>query len=260
MKKILAFFIFLLFILYAWLGWSWYKQKVVGSTETEIAEFEKVEYGPLVFNCGSDELVTSDLWVEKKKEILSGKDVGKKLLILGPYFEGEDESLGYSRAEKIENLFIDDIEEEFFELGAIMAGDCETAKSKMLHGTRIKWVTRNEHVVEYLDRTYIYFIYNTTNPIETRNVVVYLDNLIDYLKSSGESVLITGHTDADGSDEYNMELGFKRANRAKAYLMDKGIPEDRITVGSKGKSMPLSTNNTQEGRQKNRRVELKIIE
>ena len=91
-------------------------------------------------------------------------------------------------------------------------------------------------------------------------MVVFLDNLIDYLKSSGESVLITGHTDADGSDEYNMELGFKRANRAKAYLMDKGIPEDRITVESKGKSMPLSTNNTQEGRQKNRRVELKIIE
>jgi outer membrane protein OmpA-like peptidoglycan-associated protein len=90
-------------------------------------------------------------------------------------------------------------------------------------------------------------------------VVEYLNNLANYLISSGESVLVTGHTDADGSDEFNVELGLKRANRAKDYLISKGVPEERIKVESKGKSEPLSTNQTPEGRQKNRRVELKII-
>ena len=257
MKKLLAFFILLLFILLVWLSWNWYKNTVLCCDETAVEE--QVEYGPLVFNCGSDEPITNDLWPDKKNEVLSAKAVGKKLLILGPYFEGEEESLGYSRANKIKDLFINDLEEEIFELGARESGDCESAKSEMLHEVRMKWVTRNEHVIEYLDRTYIYFKYNTTRPIDTRNVVVYLDNLIDYLKSSGESVLVTGHTDADGSDEFNVELGLKRANRVKFYLMEKGIPAENITVESKGKSMPLSTNQTPEGRQKNRRVELTII-
>ena len=258
MKKLSAFFILLLFLLLTWLSWNWYKNTVLSGNE--VLTEEKNEYGPLVFKCGSDVPITNDLWTAKKNEIIAGKDVGKKLLILGPYFDGEDEGLGYSRAEKIKNLLVNDLGEEVFELEATPAGDCESAKSKSLHGTRIKWVTRNEHVIEYLDRTYIYFKYNTTKPIDTRNVVVYLDNLIDYLKSSGESVLITGHTDADGSDEFNVELGLKRANRVKDYLMKNEIPEEKLSVESKGKSVPLSTNQTPEGRQKNRRVELTIIE
>ena len=204
--------------------------------------------------------ITNDLWAAKKNEIIAAKAVGKKLLILGPYFEGEDESLGYSRAEKIKELLVNDVGGEVFELEATPAGDCESAKSKSLHGTLIKWVTRNENVIEHFDRTFIYFKYNTTKPIDTRDVVIYLDNLIDYLKSSGESVLITGHTDADGSDEFNVELGLKRANRVKDYLMKNGITEEKISVESKGKSIPLSTNQTPEGRQKNRRVVLTITE
>ena len=258
MKKLSALFILLLFLLLTWLSWNWYKNTVLSGNE--VLTEEKNEYGPLVFKCDSDVPITNDLWTAKKNEIIAAKTVGKKLLVLGPYFEGEDESMGYSRAEKIKELLVNDLGEEVFELEAMPAGDCESAKSKSLHGARIKWVTRNEHVIEYLDRTYIYFKYNTTKPIDTRNVVVYLDNLIDYLKSSGESVLITGHTDADGSDEFNVELGLKRANRVKDYLMKNEIPAEKLSIESKGKSVPLSTNQTPEGRQKNRRVVLTIIE
>jgi outer membrane protein OmpA-like peptidoglycan-associated protein len=255
MKKLIALIVLLLFLLLTWFSWGWYKDTVVCCDEAAVTE----QMGPLVFKCGSDVPVTNDLWPAKKGEIVAGKAVGKKLLILGPYFEGEEESLGYSRAEKIKNLLVDELGEEVFELEATPAGDCEKAKLKPLHGTRIKWVIRNENVIEHFDKTFIYFKYNTTDPIDTREVVEYLDNLANYLISSGESVLVTGHTDADGSDEFNVELGLKRANRAKNYLISKGVPEERIKVESKGKSEPLSTNQTPEGRQKNRRVELKII-
>lgn len=90
-------------------------------------------------------------------------------------------------------------------------------------------------------------------------MVAYLDNLANYLQSSGESVLVTGHTDAGGSDDFNVELGLKRANRVKDCFISHGVTEDRIKVESKGKSDPPSTNQTPEGRQKNRRVVLRIF-
>ena len=73
---------------------------------------ETVSYGPLVFNCGSDEPITNELWPAKKSEILSARTEGKKLLIAGPYFDGEIDSMGISRAAKIKTLFIEDIDDE----------------------------------------------------------------------------------------------------------------------------------------------------
>lgn len=259
MKKLIAFLIFLLFLLLAWFSWNWYKQTVVCCDENVKEEvIETVSYGPLVFNCGSDEPILNDLWPAKKSEIISARTEGKKLLITGPYFDGEIDSMGISRAAKIKTLFIEDIDESNIELSSRKAGDCESTKSNLLHESGIKWVTRNEHVIELHDKTIVYFKYNTTNPIDTENVVNYLNDLIDFVKSNNNSIFITGHTDADGSQEFNYELGLKRANRARDYFVKNGIAEDKISVVSKGKLEPLSNNSTPEGRQKNRRVEIVI--
>ncbi|MEN8186348.1 MAG: OmpA family protein [Bacteroidota bacterium] len=254
MKKLLAFLTFLLFLLLIWFGWNWYKDNVACCPETVV----EVTHGPLYFDCNSDIPITSEVWAEKKSEILSQKEEGRKLLVVGPYFDGETKTLGQSRAKKVEELFLDELDESDIELGSRLAGVCEDAKKDAFHNTLFKWVVRNEHVVEHHDKTYIYFKYNTTKPIDTENVVTYLNNLIDDLKSSGESVVLTGHTDADGNEEFNYELGLKRANRVKDYLVEKGVSEDKITVKSMGKKDPLSDNTTPEGKQKNRRVEIEI--
>ncbi len=254
MKKLLAFLTFLLFLLLVWFAWNWYKETVLCCTDTVV----ETKYGPLHYDCSSDEPITSDAWAQKKSEILSAKAEGKKLLIIGPYFDGENKDSGLKRAKKVKTLFVGPLTDADIELGAKQFSDCEAAKKDALGKTLFKWVVRNEHVVQHHDKTFIYFKYDTDKPIDTEHVVVYLDNLAKELQTSGGSVQLTGHTDADGDDAYNMKLSMKRANRVKAYLITKGVSEDKISVDSKGKREPIDTNGTPEGKQKNRRVEIKI--
>ena len=70
---------------------------------------------------------------------------------------------------------------------------------------------------------------------------------------------IGGHTDSRGSDEYNNRLSKDRAGSVVNYLIEKGIDTNRLTFKGYGKSQPIATNDTEEGRQENRRVEFKII-
>ena len=87
-----------------------------------------------------------------------------------------------------------------------------------------------------------------------------LDRLV---KLMGEretmTVEIAGHTDAVGTEEYNMGLSRRRSNAVQQYLTGKGVKSARIKVSYFGESQPAATNDTDEGREKNRRVEFKII-
>ena len=76
--------------------------------------------------------------------------------------------------------------------------------------------------------------------------------LIAYPKTSAE---LEGHTDYINTEEYNMKLSRRRAESVKKYLIEKfGINDSRITTVGYGESMPVDTNETDEGRQRNRRV------
>ncbi len=71
-------------------------------------------------------------------------------------------------------------------------------------------------------------------------------------------VEIRGHTDAKGSDSYNQRLSENRAKAVTDYLISKGISEKRLQYKGYGKTLPIDTNDTEEGRANNRRVEFKI--
>ncbi len=71
-------------------------------------------------------------------------------------------------------------------------------------------------------------------------------------------IRVEGHTDSRGSDAYNMNLSQQRANAVKNLLVQRGVAENRIEVVGYGKTMPVATNETEAGRLKNRRVEIKI--
>jgi outer membrane protein OmpA-like peptidoglycan-associated protein len=67
---------------------------------------------------------------------------------------------------------------------------------------------------------------------------------------------VEGHTDAVGGDDYNQKLSENRAQAVRDYLIQQGIPDNAIVSRGLGKTQPVATNDTAEGRQQNRRVEL----
>jgi outer membrane protein OmpA-like peptidoglycan-associated protein len=71
---------------------------------------------------------------------------------------------------------------------------------------------------------------------------------------------LSAHTDEIGNAKRNQDLSDDRAFAAKQYLISKNIEADRIIAKGFGKTKPIATNKTEEGRQKNRRVEFKILE
>lgn len=87
-----------------------------------------------------------------------------------------------------------------------------------------------------------------------------LDKIVRLLfDNPGIQIEISAHTDNVGSDEYNLKLSQARAESVLNYIVANGIPINRLTAKGFGSSKPVADNNTEQGRQKNRRVEFKII-
>lgn len=88
-----------------------------------------------------------------------------------------------------------------------------------------------------------------------------LNGAIDFIKRfKGSSVVIEGHTDNVGSKDYNHDLSHKRAEAVKRYLaVHGGIPEAKMKTIGYGESRPVAPNDTQLGKEQNRRVELLVV-
>jgi outer membrane protein OmpA-like peptidoglycan-associated protein len=72
-------------------------------------------------------------------------------------------------------------------------------------------------------------------------------------------ILIEGHTDSTGPEEYNLDLSQKRAQSVANHIASQQVDVTRFTIMGYGESQPIASNDTQEGRQENRRVELAIM-
>jgi outer membrane protein OmpA-like peptidoglycan-associated protein len=84
-----------------------------------------------------------------------------------------------------------------------------------------------------------------------------IDRLATVLKEdAARKVLIEGHTDNVGSDEYNQSLSERRAESVQAALFERGVEASQISTVGKGETTPVAGNNNPAGRQQNRRVEL----
>lgn len=87
-----------------------------------------------------------------------------------------------------------------------------------------------------------------------------LDRLVAFLNSYPDrSVMIEGHTDSVGGDDYNSGLSQRRADSVKSYLMRGGIDPVRLTAAGRGENTPIASNDSAAGRQQNRRVEVIIV-
>lgn len=87
-----------------------------------------------------------------------------------------------------------------------------------------------------------------------------LDDIADWMKQNPDMKLeLSGHTDGKGSVAYNQKLSEQRAKAVYDYLVKAGVSKTNLTWKGYGKSEPIATNDTAEGRQLNRRVELRIV-
>ena len=89
---------------------------------------------------------------------------------------------------------------------------------------------------------------------------VELDNLVKFLKENPEvSGEVSGHTDNIGDKARNQKLSQQRANSVRDYLVSHGIEASRLVYKGYGDAQPATSNDTEEGRAKNRRIEFKIL-
>lgn len=110
-------------------------------------------------------------------------------------------------------------------------------------------------VAKQLDK--IYFEFDTTQVIDESNKQIH--DLFHFMEDNPTlHIQIIGHTDSRGTDEYNFDLSARRAKQVVEFLIKQGINSERLSYEGKGETEPVDTNDTDEARQKNRRVEFKI--
>jgi len=106
----------------------------------------------------------------------------------------------------------------------------------------------------------IQFALNSARLLPASNGV--LDELTKALIEHAEAkkVEVQGHTSSDGGEVWNRQLSQARANAVVAYLTGHGVPTERLVAKGYGSSAPVAENNTEAGREKNRRVQFVILE
>jgi outer membrane protein OmpA-like peptidoglycan-associated protein len=103
------------------------------------------------------------------------------------------------------------------------------------------------------------FYHTDSFALDTKSIVE-LDRVVMFMQANPSLVVeIGGHTDNTGSHEHNLWLSGKRAGEVAAFLVTQGIKRKRIEFRGYGMEVPVSTNETEEGRALNRRTELKVL-
>ena len=201
-----------------------------------------------------------DGWMDFRDSLVASVGENQKLIITGYSSPSESndsdfKNLGLCRADTIQKTLSDLLGGLSFEIsgqlrvGSNSGGSCDRVGFRVVGSeTKIN------------NSTLIYFPTNSTDKLADASVETYLKQVANQVKDSNQRIRLTGHTDNQGSEAYNMELGRKRANIIKRYLIDQGVASSKIITNSRGEEVPVASNNSPEGRAKNRRTELQILD
>ena len=185
---------------------------------------------------------------------------------------------------KAKLLFQAKAREKYILLGNFFA-DKETKTRKDPIYTKLKYayyyfddvrLIKIPPIIEYVDTTNVFL--ERTYDIDERVILenIYFDHddisllpksyltlshLLELLQQYPNlKIQLVGHTDSDGSNSYNQRLSKRRARTVYHYLLEQGIATSRLSYAGEGERTPIATNDTEEGKSLNRRVEFRIID
>jgi outer membrane protein OmpA-like peptidoglycan-associated protein len=131
-------------------------------------------------------------------------------------------------------------------------------------------IPKSDHDTEFdiaikyeLPKTYTLknVLFNTNSAVLLPSSYESLNDLAEFLLlKKSLKIELAGHTDNVGEDASNLILSQKRADSVRNYLIKKGVPETRIIAVGYGETQPVATNETEEGKQLNRRTEVRVLE
>lgn len=248
------------------------------STDSNLAQY------PITFRAGSAQPIAGDDFTQFRDSIINSLRGNDRLLqITGLYYENEVApdtfvSMGFARADSVRRLFAGDLPPDRIKVRAQdlvgeMPSDTTTFPGVQLsildpaapetdgqpETTQIDTIstdipgTAEAQPVRILVR----FPTNSTERIVDPTAEAFLESVAERLQEN-ERIRIIGHTDNEGSEAFNQQLGMRRAEAIRDALAEKGVSSDRISVESRGETLPVDTNDTEEGKQNNRRAEIRI--
>ncbi|MDZ4704753.1 MAG: OmpA family protein [Saprospiraceae bacterium] len=223
---------------------------------------------PLDFQWANAAAFTNDGFPELKQRLLAQMKDNNLLQITGLYYEAEPkpdgyDNMGFARADAAKKLFAGTIPDDRVQLRARLMDETPGVRKGYFEGVAFEGITPEataEASVEELDdRIIIRFPTGSVQREYDPAVEAYLTKLAERVKKTGERISLVGHTDNVGTDQVNNQLGLGRANQIKNTLTKVGVKAEQVDVDTKGKTQPVDSNNTETGRQNNRRVEVRLI-
>lgn len=225
-----------------------------------------VEEEPLLFDWSNASPIIATGFEEEKADWLEGKSSDNILEITGHYFRGEEtvkgfKDLGLARADAIRKLLILEFPDERIRLKSKEASKSEYKPSEPFKSVSFNWTSVGElgsDVIDFGQKAIILFPNNSIKKETNSAIDEYFKEVSERVKSSGEIIFLTGHTDHKGSVKDNLRLAKKRAMRIRRILRQKGVDREQLVVNSKGEQEPVASNETEKGRYQNRRVVIEI--
>ncbi|KRD39882.1 cell envelope biogenesis protein OmpA [Lysobacter sp. Root916] len=133
----------------------------------------------------------------------------------------------------------------------------ERALRERMAGTGVDVVRQGDNITLNMPSN-ITFAFNSAS-LESQFYPV-LDNVASTLQEYNQTIVeVAGHTDSIGTDAVNQRLSEQRAASVGNYLMSRGLVRDRFILTGAGKTRPIASNDTEEGRAQNRRVEITLV-
>ncbi|AFK04791.1 OmpA/MotB domain protein [Emticicia oligotrophica DSM 17448] len=107
----------------------------------------------------------------------------------------------------------------------------------------------------------VYFNVNQSGISKTPEIEKFIETAKKYFeKNPNKQLIITGHSDSDGSDELNQKLSENRSKKVKEFLIQEGLKAEQIITEGKGEKEPIASNDTPEGKKQNRRSTVRLKE
>lgn len=144
-------------------------------------------------------------------------------------------------------------------IGAVVGGgigaymDAQQEKLARIPGTSVERVDEDTLLVHF-DSDVLFAVNSATIDGDGRDTLEDVAAVLDEYKKT--AVVVQGHTDSTGSEEHNQELSERRANSVRNYLVSRGVDADRLAAIGMGEGYPVASNDSESGRQENRRVDI----